>query len=216
MKVIEIIFIVLAMSLGTSSCMMSNRIINASKEVEEREYHFGPVSNIDASTDVIIIIISPGYTENTITAKGSKNVLDALVLKDNGNSRLSVSLNHRERFIYRSENQKAHVYIASSQITHLICSSGAKIDVTDTIRCQNHFIMETLTGGSISFNGVISPAINAKAFTGGSIILKGIISEMLNAQAFTGGFISISGETKGLHTKGNEYLLDVDKLQIIN
>lgn len=39
---------------------------------------------------------------------------------------------------------------------------------------------------------------------------------MLNAQAFAGGFISISGETKALHTKGNEYLLDVDKLQIIN
>lgn len=215
MKVIEIIFIILTMSLGTSSCMMSNRIINASKEIEVREYHLSPVSNIDASTDVIIII-SPGYTENTITAKGSKNVLDALILKDNGNGRLCVSLNHGERFIYRSENQKAHVYIASSQITHLICSSGAKIDVTDTIRCQNHFIMETLTGGSISFNGIISPAINAKAFTGGSIILKGIISEMLNAQAFTGGFISISGETKALHTKGNEYLLDVDKLQIIN
>ncbi len=215
MKIIEIIFIILTMSLGTSSCMMSRRTINASKEIEVREYHLSPVSNINASTDVIIII-SPGYTKNTITVKGSKNVLDALVLKDNGNGRLSVSLDHGGRFNYRSENQKAHVYITSNQITHLICSSGAKIDVTDTIRCQDHFIMETMTGGSISFNGVISPAINAKAFTGGSIILQGIISEILNAQAFTGGFISISGETKALHTKGNEYLLDVDKLQIIN
>ena len=215
MKALEIIFIVLTVSFGTSSCMMSSDTVNASNEAEERVYHLNPVSDIDASTDVIVVI-SPRYTENTITAKGSKNVLDALVLKDNGNGRLSVSLDHAKKFKYRSENQKAHVYIATDWITHLICSSGAKIEVTDTIRCSKHFIVETMTGGFIRVNGVISPTTNVKSFTGGNIILKDIISETLIAQSHTGGFISISGETKVLHIQGNKELLDITNLKIIN
>ena len=215
MKLIKIIFIILSVSLVTSSCMMSNGTVNTSDDIEEREYSFSTISKICASS-CVIVDISPKYTQKKIKVKGPKNVLEALILKDDGMGGLSVCLHHGERFKYESENQKVHIYIASDQVSHLTSLSGAIINVTDTIRCPNHLTAEAMAGGFIRFNGVKSSTTDVKSFTGGNIILKDIISEILNAQSYTGGIISVSGNTKELHVKGDKHLLDIEELKIIN
>lgn len=215
MRVIKTILIILIVSFGTSSCKMSSGTINASKETEERQYNLSPISNIDVSTDVTIIV-STGLTKNTIMVKGSKNVLDALILKENGKGRLTISLDHGTRFKYNSENQKAHVYIASNQIKYLTCSSGAKIEVVDTIKCSNSFMANAMTGGFIRVNGIISPFVNVKSFSGGNIILTNLISDTFSAQVYTGGFVCISGETKKVHIKGKKEFFDIKNLKTTN
>lgn len=215
MRVIKLLLTVLAASSGLSSCVVPGGPADVSGEIVETRHRRGPVSSIRASSGVVVVI-STEDTGDTIIVKGPKNVVDALELQYDGVGRLSAYMRRGEMFRYRSESQRAHIYVSSDHILHLECSSGAEIEVSYTLRCNGTLSAEAMSGGQISLARVESPRVSARSLTGGSIVLGDIVSERVDAQSYTGGVVSISGVTREAYIRGDRHLVITDNLKIIN
>jgi hypothetical protein len=214
MKETTSILFALAISLATSSCMMFNGSTDVSEEIVEKQFPGNEFTSISASSEVVVIVSTVDH-EQTITVSGPQNVVEDLELKYDDN-RLSVHIRRGERFKYRSDNEKAHVYVSSNDISHLTSTSGATIEVLDTLKNTASLNVVATAGGAVTFECVECPAIGIKSLTGGQVSFKDVISERITAYSYTGGTLNISGETNTITIKGDKNLVNTKKLALKN
>lgn len=215
MKFWKFILTISTLLLTLSSCIMLNNKADASDEIIEKQIDIGQIIELRASSD-LIIVISPSNTDKTIVIRGSENVVDALNLEYDGHRCLSASLKWGTIFRYQSDEQKAHLYISSDDISHFTCSSGANITVVDTLNCETDLNVKAMSGGIISFENIETPRITVKSLSGGCIRMNNVITDNLNVNSYTGGVIQVSGMTNSICKQGDTSLINTDNLNITN
>lgn len=213
MKSWKYILTISPLLLTLSSCMMLNNKAEASDEIIEKQIDIEQIIELQASSD-LIIVISPSNTDKKIVIRGSENVVEALNLEYDGHRCLSASLKLGTTFRYQSDEQKVHLYISSDDISHFTCSSGANIKVVGTLNSETDLNVKAMSGGLISFENIESPCITVKSLSGGCVRIDNVITENLKVQSHTGGVIQVSGTTNSICKQGDTFLINTNNLNL--